>query len=272
MSVGCILGVITVTTENYSIHWTEDPGGGLQVALTDTMTVRDYFPDNSVAVRSLIQELKSAMDAKSLAAGNNWTYTITVSGTNGSITIVASGGDFELDITADSETLWTDAGFGTTDVISAANTLTAGDAPIGTWYPRTTDDAAELMRDSKWIPARVGPSNRGITGKRVTRKYGEYNTRDLKYAPLVGINAFAYPKQDIERVRMCYRDHWSMGKRVRVYTDSRTITDAIETDPDDWDLIFDAVIIDEELQIDRYEGRQEIDWWELALNFERYVS
>ena len=266
---GCILGCITVESAvNDQIDVTEDPSG-TPATWTTSIAAGDYFPDSGTGAEDLAATIKSAMDTRSAAAGKSWTYTVSVSSTDGLVTITASGGDFQLltNTTSYADSVFPEMGYPTTDPTSSSSSLESTTPPDGTWYPRTCDDGEELMLDTKWRYRRLGVQQVGSTGKRVTRQWGIDKTRDLSYGPIVGPNAFSFPHQDIERALTCFENHWSLGKRLRVFTETRTITGAVNDDE-----IFDAVLTNDVLEPVRFQGNQELDWWELVLSFGYYES
>lgn len=264
-NLGCILGCITVSSANNVIDVTEDPGGA-PLTWATSITAGDYFPDSGTGAEDLAAVVATAMTARSRAVGKTWVYTGAVSSTTGQITLSTPGGSFQLDITGNSDSIFIEMGYGTTTPV-AASSITSTTAPTGTWYPTTPDGGEELISDTRWGIHREGVSVKGCTGKRYTRQWGSSKVRTLVYGPVVGPNGFAYPNGDIDRAATCYENHWCKGKRVRVYTSSRTITGAV-----DHDEIFEGIVLNDDFEPRRYSGHNELDWWELTLEFGKYVS
>lgn len=258
---GCILGCITVTSANNQVDFVEDPGGAA-TARTTQIPDGDYFPDSDEAQEDLCRVLELALN--DVSSG----FTVTFSGTNGTVTIANSGFEFQLLTSASySDSIFLSLGYVATDPTSAAQTLTASNSPLGSFWPMTPDLHEELMADSKWMTTRKGKSSEGATGALYTRRFGITETRTLQYGPVRGTTSYINTGFDVERGEVCFRDHWSKGYRVRVYTNTRTIT----LPPDD-NAIFDGWVINEAFSPKRYQGYEELDWWEFSLELSKYVS
>ena len=263
---GCILGCLTIDSTNNQIDWTEDPGGGSEATLQTSITAGDYFLDSTTGSEDLIATVNAAMDAKSALSGNTWEYSISYSASTGLLTITANNGDFQLlTDTGYEDSVFLLMGWDADDPTSSSNSLTADDPADGTIFWATPDSAEELMADSYWKPRKHGGSAEGCTGRRYSRIYAFSDYRTLKVGPIVGYS-YGYTYADVDWVRTCYENHWGYGKRVRIYTNTRTL----ETATNDQN-IFDAVILND-VEPARYEGREELDLFEYILEVQKYVS
>lgn len=254
----CILGCITADSSNNVVAWYQ----GVTLYST-TITAGDYFPASATGSENLASTIQTAMNA-----AGGYTFTVSFSNTTGLFSISTTGGSFTLLAT------WTNSILGscgyiednTPNISGSTYAATAEKSPDGTWFPRSTDSNEEIQSDSKWITAKKGKSVQGTIGKQYTRTWGSTRRRIISFSPIVGADGFAYPLYDIDRAADCYREHWGIGKRVRVFTNTRTVTTAVDNDD-----IFDGVVMGGDFS-PQYEGGENKDWWTITLEFMKYVS
>lgn len=259
---GLILGCITVDAGNSQLSWVEDPLG-TPVQYTTTIAVGDYFPDSGTAGEDLAATIKDAMDAASA-----WTYFVGYSETTGLFSISTAGGRFRLN-SGTPTSLWPDCGVSVANPLaelSGGSYYVYGEVcPKGTWLPLTVDSMEEIRADSRWEVGRKGVSREDVMGKRYTKSWAVTKRRSITYGPICGSQAFSQSLYDIDRASTCFDEHWSKGMRVRIYTASRSVTTATNDD-----TIFDAVITNE--TIDPKRVADPLDWWDVTLELQAYVS
>jgi hypothetical protein len=124
----------------------------------------------------------------------------------------------------------------------------------------------EIESDSHWITLRKGNAKQGLTGKRFTKVWGASRRRIVRYSPIVGGSAYSYPLYDIRRAEQCYSDHWSTGKRIRIFTQTRVVTGAVDDDE-----IFEGVLIGESFD-PIYANGENKDWWRVTLEMRKYET
>lgn len=88
--------IYQINERNYTVAFTEDDGVGGKTSLSTTLTPGTYSQTEFVA------HMKSKMDSASAASGNGYTYTFSVSGTTGTMTIAVSSNTFRMDVSSSS--------------------------------------------------------------------------------------------------------------------------------------------------------------------------
>ena len=256
---GCILGCITVDSSNNGVAFYEDG-----ILYETTIPSGDYFPKSSVAGESLVAAVESAIVSVSAGA-----FALSFSDTTGLFSIWTP--DFPITILTE----WTASIFPSlgyienntpNDAGGGSWTATAEQCPVGTWFPRTVEGDEEIVSDTYWMPMRKGRSQQGIGGKRFTKTWDASRRRIIRYSDIVGANGFSYPLYDIRRAEDCYRDHWSIGKRMRIFTKTRATATAV-----DGEEIFEAVLLGGTFE-PSYSGGETKDWWDATLEFRKYVA
>ena len=221
MAQGCILGQITVEFDvNDQLDWIEDPGGGLEQTLSTSITAGAYFPDSDTASEDLALVIKTAMDAESLASGNTWEYVVSVSATNGMVSIEASSDPWRMLCgTGYEDSVFPELGFPASDVDSTSTTISATIQPRGTWFPKTNRDGEERKWDTNWEYIGNGASSRGPTGKIVSISTGFSRDRSITYSRIVPDDVYG----GLVRAQVCFGDHWYKQNVMRIFAD-RVIT------------------------------------------------
>lgn len=120
--------IYQINSTNNVVGFTEDDGLGGTTALTATLNEGTY------SQTEFLTEIKTRMDAASAASGNSYTYTFSVSGTTGKMTITSSSNTFRMDLSS------SDVVTGFSGTSSYANSLTGDNTinlnPIDTCFIR----------------------------------------------------------------------------------------------------------------------------------------
>jgi hypothetical protein len=260
---GMILGCIEVTSANNQIDFTEDPLG-VPASFTTQLPTGDYFPDSDEQQEDLAYFIECAMNDVGA-----FTYSVSFL-SDGTFQISTSDGAFQILTSAlYSDSIFLECGYPVTDPTSTAvlgvDYMTATESPSGTFYPKTPDDEENLLSDTRWDVVRTGKGLEGSTGVTFTRKFGQVRQRAVAFAPVVGVVSYSDSNYDTNRMLDCFENHWCYGYRVRVFPYTQTATT-----PLDGEDVFDAYVVDEEIEPRRFQGFDETDMWEITINFSEY--
>jgi len=193
-------GTYEIGSTNNKVYWRETNGATpVDLSVTISAPAAVYFPDSVLSSESLASVIGTYMSTESTASGYSATYTVTISKTDGTLSITATGGTLTgfamMNTTSQTNKLLTGGdgdvgqqgldhfGFAVASGVAGYALTVAGDTQVANaWHPQGPVANSTVVAGDDTTVRTVLAQNRTMGGRVVTRDFvGRIAPKDTNY-------------------------------------------------------------------------------------------